>query len=308
MIHESHSFRDVLKFIKHDSWLLLDLDNTVMESRAELGSDQWFVNLMCLASQRPLDSKEACEWVIDIYHAVQHFVRAALVEEDIQWILQSLRDIGIPILAITARDHCLLKPTLRQLDEAGISFSGVGSECFDGSIYLADEKPFVYDHGIIFCSGGDKGKCLQAFLEECELHPKHIVMMDDKQKHLEKVETVSKIKKIQFDFDGIRYGYLDEKVKSIDMQKAHEQLAAIKYLLPTEVKEAVDQLLELPEEKYSIDEEAFFISENQEAKMTVMHLAHIHAECTFFRCQNPRIPFKLEAILPNDNSQTRLDH
>ncbi len=44
-ILDSLSMRTILKHVSFDSVLLFDLDNTVIESQSELGSDQWFVQL-----------------------------------------------------------------------------------------------------------------------------------------------------------------------------------------------------------------------------------------------------------------------
>lgn len=236
-IIESQAIRDILKLITHDTWLLLDLDNTVMESMMELGSDQWFAKLMEYGCQLLPDKEEAINLVILIYQSVQHHVRTKVVEPDIIKIIKALQDIGIPVLALTARDKSLIDTTLGQLDEVGIDF-GRNRGSHEKRIQLENEA--VYHQGIIFCNGNDKGKCLKAFFAKCLGLPAHVVMVDDKAKHVSHVQEAVESLKIRF--DGVRYGYLDEKVRSFNFDESHVQLSQIKNKLPAEIQATLGRL------------------------------------------------------------------
>lgn len=246
IISESFAFRDILPLIHHDSWIFLDLDNTVIESRSEVGGDQWFTCMIQMACETLLDSDTACRYVIDIYHSIQHIVRAQAVEAEAVFLIRALQDIGLPVVALTARDYCLLAPTVRQLNEAGIRFfesyyyfmgDNFDPEC---PVSLTQDNKTILDHGIIFCAGQNKGKCLQAFFEFLGRQPAHLVMVDDKLRHLETVQTLAL--QLQIPFNGLRYGYLDEKVASIDMQRAHLSLTRLRPHLSGPANHAIDQL------------------------------------------------------------------
>lgn len=239
---DSQSIRDILKLITHESWVILDLDNTVMESLLELGSDQWFTKLIEHACHHmPENTTSAVALVITIYQAVQHHIQTQAVEPEVVNLIKALQDVGIPVLALTARDHSLIETTFRQLDEIGIDFSK-NQHGHRPTVSLGNnpKNAATYHGGIIFCNGNDKGECLSAFLEKCTKHPRHVVMVDDKQKHLSHVRTA--VEALQIRFDGLRYGLLDTKVKNIDMKKAHAQLIHLKDKLPSPIQDAIDKL------------------------------------------------------------------
>lgn len=241
-ISESKNIRDILKLVSFNSWLLLDLDNTVIEAIIELGSDQWFTKLIDHALHIIPNSKEAADLVVDIYTAVQHHINTQVVEKDIVGMIKTLQDIGIPVIGITARDNSLIDTTFRQLGENNINF-GRTRDTHETDITLSQTQA-VYHRGIIFCSGGDKGKCFKEFLEICDEHPEHVVMVDDKAKHLSHVQKL--VESLGMRFDGLRYGYLDEKTQIVDMNAAHVQLAHIKHLLPNSIQGQIDRLQVLP--------------------------------------------------------------
>src|SRR5437667_9774476 len=108
---KSQSIRDILNLTKFNTWVMLDLDNTVVESLFELGSDQWFSKLITYACEneskntqsaaRENESKNtqsAAEQVIDLYTAVQHHLRMKTVEPIVVTLIKALQDIGVPVI------------------------------------------------------------------------------------------------------------------------------------------------------------------------------------------------------------------
>nr|WP_028387605.1 DUF2608 domain-containing protein [Legionella fairfieldensis] len=145
-IKETLTIKTALKNISYDTWLVLDLDNTVMESVLEVGSDQWFTNLVDYAMKVFLDQREATRLALLIYGAVQVHVRTKAVEPGIVKIIKALQDIGIPVFALTARDIAIKQSTIRQMEAIGIDFS---RNCINVN------NP-SYEKGIIFCNGKNK--------------------------------------------------------------------------------------------------------------------------------------------------------
>ncbi|MDP1603843.1 MAG: DUF2608 domain-containing protein [Legionella sp.] len=232
-IHEILSIKTALKKISYDTWLVLDLDNTVMESVMELGGDQWFTSLLDYA-MKVLSQKEAMRLALLIYGAVQAHVRTQAVELTIVKIIKALQDIGIPVFALTARDISIKHHTIRQLNGIGIDFSKNGIKVNDPSC----------EQGVIFCDGRNKGHVWQQFMEKCPRPPRHILMLDDKVRHLERMLIVTKT--LEINFTGLRYGFLDEKVSEFDLQKANHQLAHLKRYLSREVQDAIARLQLIP--------------------------------------------------------------
>lgn len=200
-IHESTAIRDVLRLISHDTFVIFDLDNTIVEPHnAVIGSDQWFSKLIDQATSISPDHDDAITSVIAIYNEVHHHIQVKAVEEGVIKIFNLLQEIGVPMVILTARGHELHQATIRQLNEVGIDPKGM----------------------IIFCDGKNKGDCLKADLLKFKSLPPHIVMIDDKEKHLVHVQHVAE--ELGIRFTGMRYGYLDDKVASVDMDRAHVEL------------------------------------------------------------------------------------
>ena len=230
-IKEIKTIHEALKDISYDTWLILDLDNTVMESRLELGGDAWFSALLTHATQHVTDKEQATALVIAIYRTIQFYVRTKAVESDIVAVIKGLQDIGIPVIGLTARDYFLSKATVRQLADIDIDFSRT---------HLAPVYGSMYERGIIYCDGRHKGEAFKQFLDHCQSWPSHIVMLDDKKGHLHHVHEV--VEPLGIRFTGARYGFLDEKVKQFDMEKSKIQLAHLKARLPKYAQEVIEQL------------------------------------------------------------------
>lgn len=238
-IHVSKDIRDILKKCSFDTFVAIDLDNTTIESTKELGSDQWFVKLIEYACKIVLDKEDAIRSVIAIYHAVQHHTSVKPVEPAVVKIITVLQDIGIPVLAVTARGTAILAPTMLQLSENGIDFSKKwGEENFTLAV-KSKSKP-MFCNGILFCDGSDKTICLEAFWRRRPQSIRHLLMIDDKEVHLLPMQSLADRRGIRF--DGLRYAYLDEKVANMDMEAATRQLLQIIHLLSDEAQEAIEKL------------------------------------------------------------------
>ncbi|MCC5792899.1 MAG: DUF2608 domain-containing protein [Legionellaceae bacterium] len=266
-IKEILTIKTALKNISYETWLVLDLDNTVMESVLEVGSDQWLTNLVDYAV-KILDQKEGMRLALLIYGAVQAHVRAKAVELEIVKIIKALQDIGIPVLALTARDIAIKQYTIRQLETIGIDFSRNCIKVNDPS----------YEEGIIFCNGKNKGQVWQKVIEKCPNHPRHIVMLDDKIRHLERMLIVAKTLKINF--LGLRYGFLDEKISAFDMRPANHQLAYLKKYLPRDAQDAIANLQLVPHDFYPAST-AFIFSDgffNCSDHVSLLSGSHVSSE------------------------------
>ncbi len=234
---ELENFKEALKDIHFDTWFVLDLDNTVMTSLIAFGGDPWFEGLFTHVTQKEIEPAVAKPSLMSVYNTAQHFVRTTAVEPNIVKIIKALQDIGIPVIGLTARGYSIRHETLRQLADMGVDFSR-------NSIVPDDDSSC--QGGIIFCAGGDKGENLRSILSRLGRVPRHITMLDDKKKHLERVMIA--LKPLGIHFSGFRYGYLDDEVKRFSMEAANIQLAHLWEWLSATVQEDVKKLKLIPEE------------------------------------------------------------
>lgn len=242
-IHTSATMSALLKHISFDTVVLFDLDNTVMEAQLELGSDQWFVQMCSQVLTKIPEKEKAISWAVALYHEVQKIVRTQVIEDTTVRIINALQRIGVPILAITARDECLHPATRRQLKDIGIQFVPLS---IDGKkipplvLPLSPSNNPIYENGIIYCGGKDKGACFRAFLQQTKALVKQVVMVDDKEKYLHQVGEVAESMGIRF--NGVRYSHLDQKVAEFDMIKARTQLHDVADRLPEELSQHFEHM------------------------------------------------------------------
>ncbi|MFJ1269786.1 DUF2608 domain-containing protein [Legionella lytica] len=227
-IKEIKHFRDVLKAIHFDSWLVLDLDNTVMKPRLTLGGDAWFEGLVTHCLQHNISPNITPIALLSVYNAVQDFVRTVVVESNIILLIKALQDIRIPVIGLTARGYSISQQTIRQLADAGIDFA---------------QNSIIPDNascrgGIIFCDGKDKGTQLKELFSQLACTPRRVAMIDDKNKHLERMKLT--LESLKIPFDGFRYSYLDEEVLQFNMEQANIQLMHVwKHLSPAVQKDVM---------------------------------------------------------------------
>jgi hypothetical protein len=225
-IQEIASIRNILSQCSYNGFFVFDLDNTLVESTQELGSHQWFTHLCEHAIKEIEDPKEAIEYALYLYHIVQHYAEMQAVEGNTVRIIRLLQDINIPVIALTSRGKEIIDPTMRQLHHVNIDFSRQWKS-LSGQISLSErQNAAIFNEGIVFCSGGNKGECLNEFFNYLAAHkrrfPEHIIMVEDTPKNLATVGDM--VFSHHSDFTGLHYNFLDEKVEHFNWDKAVTQL------------------------------------------------------------------------------------
>ncbi|MBT6538361.1 MAG: DUF2608 domain-containing protein [Francisellaceae bacterium] len=213
-----------------DLWVF-DLDNTIFKTAQTLGSDQWFRGYWKNLKNKGLNESEIISNLVPLYNKIQHVTDVVLVEKEIAKIIRDLRKNNIKVIALTSRGYEVVSATNRHLNDVGISFDERNDSRYMHEVL---GEHVLYNKGIIFANGRDKGKCLEFFLNKKNIKPKRIIFVDD---HLKNVESISKITmEMEYDFEGYRYGYLDNEVADLDMSIATEQLSSIKIPSDNDVK------------------------------------------------------------------------
>jgi hypothetical protein len=231
-IKEIYHIRDILNSIHYNSWVIWDLDNTIIQARHELGSDMWFTVLMAETIRRYNHDAVFVRLALELYNYVQHLTHTEPAELNVVNIINRLHEIGIPQMIVTSRSEALRHTTLRQLRENGIHFDS---------------------NMILFCNGQNKGQHLERFLIRTKHVPSHFIMIDDKAPHLVHMQELAQ--KYQITFQGFAYRHLDTKVKAFDINKAHHQLMMLKRHFPEELQEGAELLsvLEKPASLVRLD-------------------------------------------------------
>lgn len=207
---------------------VFDLDNTVIQPKQTLASDQWFRGYWSKLKSQGYSDEEVKDRLIPIYNATKNVTDEEVVEKEVVAIIDNLKQNGATVIGLTARNFELVTPTTRHLDSASVKFS-------DTHRFAAHvNQEFVYaKNGVIFANGQDKGDCLDAYLKEHNISPQRIVFVDDSLKNVKSVKKYADNNNIPF--RGYRYGYLDQKVSEMSLEVAEIQLQNMRIMSDEEV-------------------------------------------------------------------------
>lgn len=228
-IHEISQMHEILPFVDAKTWLVFDIDNTLIEAQQMLGSDQWYTYQSARMQDLPQEEKSRlAKELKTLYKKVQVLAKMQPVEEDTPKLLQDMQEKGLSLMALTARfPLTLINITLQHLKHANIDFKKTAP--YPGFFEFLLQDPVKYRNGVLFVGDNDKGKAFVAFLNELKLKPQRVIFVDDKIKHVQAMQTA--LEEIGIAFEGFRYSYTDEKVRNFDPQIAELQQVLLQRVL-----------------------------------------------------------------------------
>jgi len=188
--------RLALSSLSPDDLVVFDLDNTVLEPKQTLGSDQWWGALVQKNLASGMNEDQAIDAAITDWMKVQKETKVQAVEMDTPSLISNLQKKMIPSFALTARPQEVKNITLLQLRSLKIQFSKV--------IFLGPKQ--------------SKGEVLAEFVKRMSKKPRRIIFIDDKVKHVQSVENA--FKKSNITNINYRYGAADPKVKNYNQRIA----------------------------------------------------------------------------------------
>jgi hypothetical protein len=210
------SIAEYVKINQEGLCVVFDLDNTTMRPIKDEGSDEWFSAYVQHYVDQGMDYGHAVATVLPILFKEQVNAIMQPVEPEVVTIIKDLQRKGICVIALTARSLELQACTLKQLQSIDIDFSKTGLRSEQPLSFSDLPHPAQYSHGVMFCSRNAKGKALLQLFEKTKFQAKKIVFIDDKQQYHECVQKELGEQGIN-DFIGIRYSFLDEKVKNFKL-------------------------------------------------------------------------------------------
>ena len=95
-----------------ETLLILDLDNTLIESSFHYGSYQWGGHLIREALKKGMNEDEALDSIIPHWNKAQYEIEMRTIEEEISDWLNLLHKQGVKMLALTARSLKIVQITL----------------------------------------------------------------------------------------------------------------------------------------------------------------------------------------------------
>ena len=233
---ESNSHQQIYQYIQslpyQDRILVVyDLDNTVMKSYKNFGSDQWFQwQKTLLGTDSAAAIAQDFKTLIQVQTEIFTISKMETTEFSVRSIISKLQEQGKTIIALTSRGPEMRNVTERELKRLGVNFdiSKLGSDIAKSFIPTNQDRVASYLNGIFMTSGMHKGLMLQYLLERFKslYSYKHIVFIDDHKKHTDRVyETFMPYSRWdEIEIDTFRYGHEDNRVRSFHDSNKDESI------------------------------------------------------------------------------------
>ncbi len=219
-IIETMHFDTLKEHVDKDTLIVLDIDNTLLETTQSLGSDQWFYHHFSSYIDDGMTPEAALERALPEWEAIQNLTEVTLVEEGTARTVAELQAKGYSVMGLTTRGLGMSTLAVHQLGKLGIDLTKTAptqEQIFFTnfhSMYPKTPHGVIFRQGILFTAGSDKGGAFSTLMEKLDLHPKKVVFINDKASHLQPVAKACEAKNIPF--TGLRYGATDERVKGYD--------------------------------------------------------------------------------------------
>src|SRR5687768_857421 len=97
-IIETNKFADLLQYIKPNSLILLDIDDTLMEPLQTLGSDRWFQWRISVYKKKGMEPQLALDTALMEWVAVQSLTKVKVVEPGNDKIVKRIQDEGFHVM------------------------------------------------------------------------------------------------------------------------------------------------------------------------------------------------------------------
>jgi hypothetical protein len=203
----------------------IDKDETLTICRQHFGTSRWSYAHMDHLTASLNDYPAAFAATIQKYIYAQNHTEVDPVEGT--HTIDFMRNVHTEdhkVLIVTARGPEIASATEKQLKANNIMFN-ITPEFKDRHVDLHQHVPYSRAlNGVIYTHGGNKGICLEQYLQvvECQLdHIDHIIAVDDKEYNLEHLaEAAARLNK---PFIGFRYGALDHLLEDIRLHVADLQ-------------------------------------------------------------------------------------
>lgn len=226
-IIESFTIADVLPLIDEDTWLLVDLDNTLFQASQALGHVNWLLDEVAKRIELGMSREDAFHSMYPLWKKTQMMTSVIPVESALIEAIHDLQAKGIVVLGVTHREPFLMSETLRQVHSLNIDFLK-NTPC--KKFFEIDTKQrAIYYEGILFVDTfNEKSNVFYTFLQQVNCKPKKIIFLDDKKKN---VEEFTNIAANGIDYIGVHYTAIEQGPQIYSPEVAALQLSLMDKIL-----------------------------------------------------------------------------
>lgn len=220
------SFDEITHSFGPHDLVLLDLDDTIMDSEGMLGSKAWR-DYIVKATKHDLQGN----WhdILSLFIAQNYPVHA--IEKTTTRFIEELQRKGVMVLGFTARERNLwyYTPcddidalTTTQLNSCGIDFTK--TKITEPYQYLS-KTPECFEN-VIFANTDTKGEYIPKLLKKPHMYPERVFFFDDKESQVTTVDEA--LSKLGINHQCFLYTAIDKKKELFDPLIANIQLYFLK--------------------------------------------------------------------------------
>ncbi|MCK6595305.1 MAG: DUF2608 domain-containing protein [Bacteriovoracaceae bacterium] len=219
--------------------IVSDFDNTLMKPMHLLGSDQfyeWQAHLM--KTNDKLKDFENFEEFMEFHAKAMQLTKMTLTDPEIPALINAWKDNNIHMIVLTSRGPFFRSITERDLRLQGLNIQDLSPAKDLIEVTKIQERDAHFMNGLFFTSGLHKGEALHHFLQKSQKTYKHIIFIDDMEKHTKNVfehfSTHSDLKD-KVNIITIRYSREDgaKELFLKNDKKAKKEIKALKKFLKT---------------------------------------------------------------------------
>lgn len=174
--------------------VVLDIDNTILTSDTDLGSDVWYrwqrgkLDVKPTANQKLTDACLFNEAIALLYE----LGTMSLTDTALPELINAWQKSGVTLIALTSRSPMCRPATERELDKNGVDLSisalnSLGGKPMNFSSTF-NNRDISYADGVYMTSGLNKGEMLSQITNKAGQDFKSIVFVDDTKENVENVQ------------------------------------------------------------------------------------------------------------------------
>ena len=218
---ETKNFSDLLEFVDHECLLVCDIDNTLIRPAQYLGSTQWSWSYVKKLEGNGLSRENAIEEMNAQMKPILLCSKAVVVDQRIPSVISDLQLRGTAVMGCTSREPHWGFVTTDALRRVGIDLTLTAPKCA-----LSEEAESAFIEGILLTKGtAEKAIELARFLEQMEVLPRRVVIVDDRHKSLQKTLWAILDAGLDVEVIGVWYRAGEEWYRNFDPKLTEIQLS-----------------------------------------------------------------------------------
>lgn len=174
--------------------VVMDIDNTILTSDTDLGSDTWYLWQKGEIKPEPTDDQKIPEdcFKNEAIGLLYELGTMSLTDSLLPGYIKGWQSSGVTLFALTSRSPKYRAATERELQRNNISLAAAELKTLDGNKLLLNyklDRDLSYSNGIMMTTGMNKGDMLAHILERSGRPFKAIIFIDDSGKNIEAVRN-----------------------------------------------------------------------------------------------------------------------